>query len=73
MKLELYPDFNHTWKVGDRLIVEQTVIGVNGAPALITTDIILVPAGSKKGRPIVFADGDPPRLLDNIKIDERGK
>jgi hypothetical protein len=73
MEIKLYPDFNHTWKVGDRLIYEQTVVGVNGAPALITTNFILVPAGAKKGRQVIFVDDDEPQTLVNIQEDERGK
>jgi hypothetical protein len=30
-----------------------------------------VPAGAKKGRPVIFVDADPPQLLTNIEADER--
>jgi hypothetical protein len=73
MNIKLFPDFDHIWQVGDRIIIEQTTIPVNGAPALITTNFILVPAGAKKGRQVIFVDDDEPQTLVNIQEDERGK
>ena len=72
MNIQFYPDFNHVWQIGDRLIYEQTVIPVDGAPALVATNIILVPAGAKKGRSVIFVDSDPAQILANIETDEGG-
>lgn len=71
MNLFLYPDFDHVWKDGDRVIIEQTVIPYNGGPALVVSNVILVPAGAEKGRPVVFTDADPPISLQ-LQTDERG-
>jgi hypothetical protein len=73
MNIKLYPDFDHVWKVGDRIITEQTVISVDGRPALITTNFLLVPTGAEKARQVIFVDEDPPQILGNIKADERGQ
>jgi hypothetical protein len=74
MKIDCYPDFDHIYKAGDRLIIEQTVYPTDtGALAIKMTRLVLVPAGSEKGRSIIFVDTDPPLIISKQQIDERGE
>ena len=66
MSLKLYPDFDVKWKIGDRLITEQTVQLVNGKLAIKITSVVFSPAGSKAARSVIFVDTTEPVYLEEI-------
>jgi hypothetical protein len=64
MSIQIFPDFEITWKMGDRVITEQTVQMINGKLAIKTTQIAYMPAGINKARSIIFFDTDNPKYLE---------
>jgi hypothetical protein len=65
MSIKLFPDFEHAFKVGDRLIYEVTIQQINGRLAMIPTNVIFSPAGAKGGRSVIFVDEDEPVYLED--------
>ena len=66
MSIRLYPDFEHAFRVGDRLIYEITIQQVNGRLAMIPTSVVFSPAGHKGGRPVIFINTDEPEYIDEL-------
>jgi hypothetical protein len=64
MGIQIYPDFEIKWKMGDRVITEQVVQMINGKLAIKTTQIVYSPAGTKGGRSVIFIDTGEPIYLE---------
>jgi hypothetical protein len=64
MAIKIFPDFEHQFKPGDRLITEITCQSINAKLAWVTINIVFSPAGAKGGRAVIFVDDGEAKFVE---------